>query len=800
MNNLTAEKTNRPFLAAKGITWHDNGLIVSCICALLVLVFFVSERMLLSKSQEVNSSILIAAEEASDSDEVGIDAAELSNDDSEYVNIIYRYLNESYSGFPALISQYPAAAPHVWLGVLERYEKEAPTAAGELIVEFARYYPNDVNFQFLLAKWHSVSGDLAGAIQTYRHILSLDNFHQASQINLGLTLLKVQDYSNAVVELDRAIEISSGIKKGKSLSAKASALMMLREYSTAEEVFAKSIEYRPSYAPAWRKLAIAQLRNEKPWNEVLATLDNALKLQPDYLLAQYNRAQLLWLMQKPEAARSELRDISKRAPEFAPARWSLAHINILTGRKNASKKSLQWISQQTLSPEESTLVRWMQVIVNADWQSMAQLREDSASLLASKDENAEMLRIAEWIETYHLYVCGLSIKSIRCSEKDNRLVAQNRKTLNHFEDPFLFSEWQLRKAEAAAADGQYKRATKGIVRLINMSPDSHLLQYQLGRWLMDAGLPADAKPYLQTAVALVPTDTQYRLSLALSFVRDGKADEAEAAYRSLLSLAPNHKIAHFNFALLLLRQDRYDEAEDQLLAALDIDSNYTNAQYNLAKLYIDTQQYDQALPHLIDLTDAVPANRRYREMLAKSYMQLAEYQQAYVEVQRLVALNPDSVSAKILLFDVQRERGELRKAGDVILNLPVEAYRPAVITKMYNLGVRALDAEDLALAELLNRQVLELDASRDKALVNLSAVLNRSGRYRETVALLSNSATLPNNEKLVVNLAGALNSLGEYKQLVALLDNYLNFREGNGALEQMYAEASTTIAIEPNIQ
>ena len=71
-------------------------------------------------------------------------------------------------------------------------------------------------------------------------------------------------------------------------------------------------------------------------------------------------------------------------------------------------------------------------------------------------------------------------------------------------------------------------------------PDDPELPARIGELYMDAGQFAEAVPWLEKAVGLVPRAVHVRNHLALSYLNQGDIDGAVATFEQTLTIDPNH--------------------------------------------------------------------------------------------------------------------------------------------------------------------------------------------------------------------------------------------------------------------
>jgi Flp pilus assembly protein TadD len=86
-------------------------------------------------------------------------------------------------------------------------------------------------------------------------------------------------------------------------------------------------------------------------------------------------------------------------------------------------------------------------------------------------------------------------------------------------------------------------------------------------WL-EQGKPDEADLRLRRAVELAPEDAEIRYNFGVVLHAQGRLDEAETAYRAAIERMPGHGQARINLALLLIQRGEAPEARLHLEAAM----------------------------------------------------------------------------------------------------------------------------------------------------------------------------------------------------------------------------------------
>ena len=117
-----------------------------------------------------------------------------------------------------------------------------------------------------------------------------------------------------------------------------------------------------------------------------------------------------------------------------------------------------------------------------------------------------------------------------------------------------------------------------------LKPDDVAVWVRIGVTLTELGRPVDAMPYLNAAMHAAPGWPEPRRRLALAFLRQGRRDDARAAYQQLVRLMPATAEAYRDLADMLAEGQQYPEAIRYYREALRLKPDFEAALNNLALL------------------------------------------------------------------------------------------------------------------------------------------------------------------------------------------------------------------------
>jgi Flp pilus assembly protein TadD len=121
------------------------------------------------------------------------------------------------------------------------------------------------------------------------------------------------------------------------------------------------------------------------------------------------------------------------------------------------------------------------------------------------------------------------------------------------------------------------------------------LYHTLGLTLARQGKLDDAGAAFRQALGLRPEFAEAHNSLGNTLLRQQKHEEACTAYRQAIALRPGYAQAQCNLGIALLQQERMDEALACIQEALRLDPEYLEAEYNLGTALRRLGCFDEAV-------------------------------------------------------------------------------------------------------------------------------------------------------------------------------------------------------------
>jgi len=211
--------------------------------------------------------------------------------------------------------------------------------------------------------------------------------------------------------------------------------------------------------------------------------------------------------------------------------------------------------------------------------------------------------------------------------------------------------------------------------------------------------------------------------------REGRTDQAIAAYRQVIARRPDMSLAYRRLAYLLWEQGKIADAIATLRAALAATGPDADIDVRLGTYLAETGNVPEAIALLERAVAADPGNTDGLNGLGIAYARAGRFGDAMKTFDRLLAASPRDAFALENIGTVQLQRGDLPAARDAFTR--ALASDPRSSRAHAGLGVIALQTGDRDRALTEWKQAVQTDPRNFDALFNLASELLRAGRVEE---------------------------------------------------------------------
>jgi len=172
---------------------------------------------------------------------------------------------------------------------------------------------------------------------------------------------------------------------------------------------------------------------------------------------------------------------------------------------------------------------------------------------------------------------------------------------------------------------------------------------------------AAADQWLTKSVELDPRDARARYYLGRTKYNEKRFDEAVRAFTECLKLDASNVKAADNLGLAYEGLGKTEEALAAYRNAVALDAGAASRSLgpylNLGTLLAENARGSEAAPYLEQAAQIAPSDARAHRELGKAYLALNRLEEAQRELEKALALEPDSAPAHFLLAQVDRRRG-----------------------------------------------------------------------------------------------------------------------------------------------
>jgi tetratricopeptide (TPR) repeat protein len=410
------------------------------------------------------------------------------------------------------------------------------------------------------------------------------------------------------------------------------ALMSQGRLQEAIEQYEQALRLRPNYVLAQNNLGIA-LQQAGRVQEASQHYEQALRNKSDYAKAHNNMGIALAQAGRTQDAIVYYEQALQAVPDFAEAHYNLGNALVQLGRVQEAIGHYQQAVQ--IQPDHARAHynlgnalmgqgRLQEAIDH--YEQALRIKPDYASAHNNLGNALEGVgRVGEAKQHYELALQIDSQSAEAHSSLGNILLREGKvgEAIGHYEQAVRAKPENavahdnlgialMRQGRLVEAIGQYEQE-------LRLKPDLAEAHYNLGVALAQARRDQEAIGHFEQAVLLQPDYAAAHNKLAAALMGEGRLGEAISHYEQVVRLQPDDSAAHDNLGVALVRSGRGQEAIEQWEQALRISPDSAEAHYNLGltleklgRSQEAIQHYGQALRIKPDLVEAQNALARAR--------------------------------------------------------------------------------------------------------------------------------------------------------------------------------------------
>jgi tetratricopeptide (TPR) repeat protein len=571
-----------------------------------------------------------------------------------------------------------------------------------------------------LARQHHQAGHLNQAEASYQQVLRSDpNQAEALQGLSGIAFHRGQ-YTQAIAWQRQAVALqSSNAWMHNNLGR---ACLAAGQQAEAEACFRQALRLMPDLAESYYNLGNL-LKERGQWKEAEARYQQAILIQPTYVDAHLQLC-VAWRKQgRREGALAQLRQAARARPDHSDVHGLLGLVLRDLGQREEAIAHLQ--QAQRLKPSDAR-----------PHFHLAETLQEEGRWEESVTPLREAVRLQQhWAEAH-------------------RLLGRALARVDRLAEATTYLQQALRLKPAMAG----LHADLGEVLQRQGDFDAALAHFLAEPPSTPPKEERPAVPAMDQKVPDQPAPIEDALAPALGLRKQGRLDEAAAAFEAAVKQAPDSARARYELGVTRALNKQRDEAIAQYRESVRLDPDLAEAHHALGV----------ALGEQEDLPEAITA------------------------FHHAVRVKPDFAEAYVNLGKAFRDQGDLERSAAYLRH--ALRLRPEFVEAYYKLGLVLSDQGKREEAVTAFREALRLQPEAIAPLSKLGDLLLELGQFEEGSRLLEQAlATAPKDAEVHAHYGRALLGLGRLEEGKA---HFLQALE----LQPEYASAYFLLARDSNHQ
>ena len=485
---------------------------------------------------------------------------------------------------------------------------------------------NRFDSSFAYAETLKGLGKVDAANAAYAAHISNNDAHQAGHINYAIFLADQEKYEEAILVLERAIDITSGNRKGKSYSLLGITHSKLGNFLEAEAAFEESIRFRPGHGATWRRLAgtRSKLANFSQ-GDIISTFQKSDAVAPGNANTKQEFAAYYFSVGRFDEALPLYRDASKLAPEKTGLLLERVQNLIASERPSAARRLLKKIKAQRLSASEKDQVKILDLVLNGKQSSILKFL-DTRKVRQETDA-----------DRFNLLLAFLDVGDF----ENARSTAAGLSDHSNYSEPshFLLGRSLYRSGRYADALSLFSQLTKNN----ELSPAYWLY---LGRTHTEMSELNSALQAIEKAYTLYPGSGRVVIDYSKALSNVGDRPKAAEVLFSYLEANQKDSRALTALAEFYVSGKNYDRAEQLYKVVYELQSDNMRVAKGLARVQVEAGRPASAIRTLGRIIAQEPSDTEARLMRARAHGALGDTQAAIFEYQAVLKLDASNETAK----------------------------------------------------------------------------------------------------------------------------------------------------------
>jgi putative PEP-CTERM system TPR-repeat lipoprotein len=424
------------------------------------------------------------------------------------------------------------------------------TRALEMLQPALKQAPEDSALMILAGELYMQSNEHAKATQFFEKAAKLDPKSAGARTRLGQSRLALGETAGAVADLESAVQLDSNNYQADIILVMS--YLQRKNYEQASKAMA-SLEKKQPNNPLTYNLKGAIFLGKNDLAAARKQFERATELQPTYIAAATNLAQLDVLEKNPQAARGRLEAVLKREKDNVQALLVLADLG--PGIGATQKEQIDWLERASKASPGSALPQLMlsrlyaragdtKKALTAAQQAQAISPDNpevlatlGASQMGAKETNLALATYGKLVTLQPKSPVALyNLAMAQALSGGQAAAASTLKKALALKPDFVDAQVALVGLEILA--GHYREAMKiaqQVQKQAAKSPLGFILEGDV--WMAEKKFPAAVNAY-ETAYGIARSGV-LAIKLHAAYAQARKPNEAEARLAQLLKESPD---------------------------------------------------------------------------------------------------------------------------------------------------------------------------------------------------------------------------------------------------------------------
>lgn len=486
----------------------------------------------------------------------------------------------------------------------------------------------------------------------------------------------------------------------------------------------------------------AALIKQSRYSEAIPLLKRALKLDPDQASVHHYLGYAYWKLDRWKDAEAEFLQARRLNLKNPYTCYFLARIAGSVGREDQAIEYYQAILRMG-PPVYDTNQRLGQAYLNRGELAKARTRIEAA------------LQETPWDGSLYYQLGRIDQRQRRLTQARQEFAAASR--LQHAGQASIQRLLALDVAVEKHQTAEIQALRQGFLNETASDPE---ILNSVGVSLGRGGVYSDAVEPLERAVSLSPDSFEANYNLGFTFLKLGRAQEAEASLKKALAIEPQSLEVNRLLGVLYVEEDRNADAIARLRAANEASPDDEGVLALLGEQYLAGHYVAEAIPCLSEAIKIKPDDFSLRYLQIEAYEEKNDFQDALTAAQDAARKFPAEPRA---IYEVGQQLANLGKYAQAKPYAEKAlAMDPSMMYGWNLLGDINSRTGQYAAAVDAFKKAIAIDPKDGKALSGAGANLVRMGKLQEAVDELNQGVTAdPEYSDLYFNLIQAYSRLGE---------------------------------------